>query len=138
GQPLRALNPQTSNWTSTVPLSISINRAASSISGSVTNAAKTVPGAQVVLIPVLDQSRQRKDRFFTAETDATGKFAFSSVPTEPYLAFAFEKLDSDVYYDAEFIAQILSRSMPIPVNGRDAESFPLTLITVDDLARMVR
>ncbi len=135
-QPSRFVNPQTSNWTSNFQLSISVSRAASSISGSVTNAATPVPGAEVLLVPVLEQSRQRKDRFFITESDASGKFVFPGAPSEPYLAFAFERLDSDVYYDAEFIAQIMSRATSIAANGRDAEN-RLMLITLDDLARMV-
>ena len=137
-QPSRFLNLQTSNWTSNFPLLISVSRSVSTISGTVTNAGRPIPGAKVVLIPVLEQSRLRKDRFLVSESDASGKFAYQGIPAEPYLAFAFEKVESEVYYDAEFIAQIMSRAAAIPVNGRDAENFPLVLITLDDLARLVR
>ena len=100
------------------------------------NSGKPTPGAKVVLIPSQEQSRQRKDRFFISEADPAGKFVVQGIPPEPYMAFAFENIDSDVYYDPDFIALIMSRAISIRT-GRETENNPLILITRDDLARMV-
>jgi hypothetical protein len=54
------------------------------------------------------------------------------------VAFAFEKIEADAFYDAEFISQIMARATSIPMNGRDADNYSLMLITLDDLAGMVR
>jgi hypothetical protein len=137
-RPLRFVDARTSIPTSIEAIVIAVSRTASSIAGSVVSAAKPIPGAEVVLVPVLEQSRLRKDRYFTTETDASGKFKFQGAPPEPYVAFAFEKIEADAFYDAEFISQIMARATSIPMNGRDADNYSLMLITLDDLAGMVR
>jgi len=119
-------------------LSIALNRDSGTLIGNVTGAGKPVPGAFVVLVPGDPQARIREDRYLTTYSTAEGSFQIQGIPPGRYTAFAFERIEAEIFFDAEFNAEVigLGRILNIFPGGKLTEE--LNFITVDELARYVR
>jgi hypothetical protein len=92
-QPPRAFNSETQLWQSTVPLTITVSASGGIAEGTVIDGARLSAGAEVILVPALETARLRKDRYFMARSDESGRFRVDGIPPGPYAAFAFQKLE---------------------------------------------
>jgi hypothetical protein len=123
------------------PLIASIGANGGSISGNVVDAqGKKVASAEVVLVPSDPAARLRRDRYAISYTDTAGAFGVQGLPPGLYNVYAFEALDSDIYFDPDFNLQISPLARPVMLGaGSNRPLDPaLRVISRDDLARYVR
>jgi len=137
-QPPRLFNAQTRQWQSPVPLAITLSSRGGIAEGVVVDGGKNFAGAEVVLAPILEAARQRKDRYFVASSDESGKFAIEGIPPGPYSAFAFQQTEPEIYYDSAFLDQVITRGLPIEIKSGSTETLRLNIITTEELAKLVR
>jgi hypothetical protein len=128
-------------WVSDAELAITYSPGGSTVNGHVTDGlGQKVPGSQIVLVPTDPAARTRKDRYGVAYSDASGAFQLQGIPPGSYTAYAFEKLEPDIYFDAEFNDQITGMGTPLTIStgfNRPVDR-TLTVITKDELARHTR
>jgi hypothetical protein len=128
-------------WVSDAELAITYSPGGSTVNGHVTDGlGQKVPGSQIVLVPTDPAARTRKDRYGVAYSDASGAFQLQGIPPGSYTAYAFEKLEPDIYFDAEFNGQITGMGTPLTIStgfNRPVDR-TLTVITKDELARHTR
>jgi hypothetical protein len=80
--------------------------------------AGTVEGAagaadvSVVLVPNV---RQRSELYRAATTDPGGRFRFEKVPPGDYRLFAWTEVETDAWYDTEFMKTYENRGVPVSV-----------------------
>jgi hypothetical protein len=80
--------------------------------------AGTVEGAagaadvSVVLVPNV---RQRSELYRAATTDPGGRFRFEKVPPGDYRLFAWTEVETDAWYDTEFMKTYENRGVPVNV-----------------------
>jgi hypothetical protein len=99
-----------------------------------------VAGTEIVLVPTDPALRFRRDRYGITYSDASGAFQLSGIIPGSYTAYAFERIEPDIYFDSEFNAQISSKGTLVNVGSglnRPLDR-PLTVITKDDLLRLTR
>jgi hypothetical protein len=95
-------------------------------------------GAEIVLVPNDPISRLRRDRYGIAYSDASGRFQIQGIPAGSYMAYAFQRLEPDIYYDRDFNLQIASKGIPVNIGALAATPITLSLITADDVASVTR
>jgi len=124
---------------SLVPLSVTLNLTGNSATGKVTDASrKPFARAQVVLVPTNPSVRTRKDRYYVSTSDGAGAFQIGGIAPGAYMAYAFQELETGMYYDPEFNAQIASRGVRVNIGSGAGGSIDLTVITTEELARYIR
>jgi hypothetical protein len=112
-----------------------------SISGNVVDTqGKKAVSAEVVFVPSDPAARLRRDRYAISYSDTDGTFMAQGLPPGIYNVYAFEKIESDVYFDPDFNTQIapLGRSVVLAAGANRPLSPALTLISREDLSRYVR
>lgn len=114
-----------------VDLVASANGAA--VSGLVVNAkGEPVPNAVAVAVPEA-RFRQRIDRYRRTASDQSGRFSLHGMPPGEYTLFAWESVDGDAYYDAEFLKSCEGQGRAIHVAEGDRKSVQIEAIpAVDD------
>jgi hypothetical protein len=75
---------------------------------------QSAAGVTVVLIP--DTNRDRVELYKTATTDQTGRFTLRSVAPGDYKLFAWEDLESNGYFDPDFLRRSESSGTTIRLN----------------------
>jgi hypothetical protein len=111
---------------------VALNLSGGVIDGVVTdNKGDPVSRARVVCIPERAM-RRRIDYYLVGETDETGHFEISGVPSFGYTALAFERLEDDVYLDPDFIARFLARGESLNVAKGGRKTVNLRLIPADE------
>jgi hypothetical protein len=123
------------------PLIASLGLNGSSISGNVVDAqGRKAVSAEIVLVPSDPAARLRKDRYAISYTDSTGAFVVQGLAPGLYNAYAFEPLESDIYFDPDFNLQIAPLARPVMLGaGANRPLDPaLKIISRDDLTRYVR
>lgn len=127
--------------TSDVPLVATIDVGGLAVSGRVRDDRRGVlANVEVVLVPNDPLARLRQDRYGITFTDASGAFELSGISPGSYTAYAFEKIEPDIYFDPEFNAQISSQGTLVNVDSglNHPLDRALTVITRDDLLRLTR
>ncbi len=115
-KPPRILDPITLRWRIDSGIRIVMASAKPYVTGIVWTGGKKlegpipVPGALVLFEPFRQPGNPftfREDRFFVTHADGGGHFEMS-LPVGKYVAFGFEQIPSDLYFDPEFNARIFS------------------------------
>lgn len=96
------------------------------VEGIVTDAnGEPVSSAVVVAVP---EMRSRVERFRKTTTDQRGRFTLHGIAPGQYSLFAWENLEADAYYDAEFLRKYEERAIPVRVAEGDHRSVELPAI----------
>jgi hypothetical protein len=100
----------------------------------------SVVGAEIVLVPTDTLARLRRDRYGITYSDVSGAFQLSGISPGNYTAYAFEKIEPDIYFDPEFNSRISSKGTPINIGSGLNRPLDraLNVITMDDLLRLTR
>jgi hypothetical protein len=94
--------------------------------GIVTDAkGEPVSSAVVVAVP---EMRSRVERFRKATTDQRGRFTLHGIAPGEYSLFAWENVEADAYYDAEFLKKYEEQALPLRVAEGDHRSVQLPAI----------
>jgi hypothetical protein len=126
---------------SDVPLTASVNTGGLAVSGRVSdNKGGAVSGAEIILVPADASAKLRRDRYGITYSDGSGAFQLSGISPGSYTAYAFEKIEPDIYFDPEFNSQISSQGTLVNVGTGLSRPLDraLTVITKDDLMRLTR
>jgi hypothetical protein len=130
---------QNSHLISDAPLVITASSLDGSTRGQVTERdGKASADATVVLTPNDMLGRLRKDRYGVATTDASGAFQIQGLPPGGYTAFAFERLEPQIYFDRDFNLQIAAKGTPLELSANSGGTLKLTLISAEELASLTR
>jgi hypothetical protein len=126
---------------SDAPLIASISIGGLAVSGRVVDEkGGSVAGAEIVLVPTDPLARLRRDRYGITYSDGSGAFQLSGISPGTYTAYAFKKIEPDIYFDSEFNSRISSQGtlMNIGSGLNRPLDRPLSVITTDDLLRLTR
>jgi hypothetical protein len=72
-------------------------------------------GAADVSVVMVPNVRQRTDLYRVATTDPGGRFRFDKVPPGDYKVFAWTEVETDAWYDAEFMKNYENRGVGVSV-----------------------
>jgi hypothetical protein len=95
---------------------------------------KDEPVADAVVVAVPEaRFRSHPDRFGKALTDQSGHFNLRGLPPGDYTLFAWESVDGEAYYNAEFLKSYEGQGKALHVNEADRASVQLkTIPSVED------
>jgi len=95
---------------------------------------KDEPVADAVVVAVPEaRFRSHPDRFRKALTDQSGHFNLRGLPPGDYTLFAWESVDGEAYYNAEFLKSYEGQGKALHVNEADRASVQLkTIPSVED------
>jgi len=95
---------------------------------------KDEPVADAVVVAVPEaRFRSHPDRFRKALTDQSGHFTLRGLPPGDYTLFAWESVDGEAYYNAEFLKSYEGQGKALHVNEADRASVQLkTIPSVED------
>ena len=109
-------------------LDLSIATGAGTVEGAVIDEQqKPVPGAQVVLVPAI-QNRSRFDLFRTTTTDQAGRFTIQGAVPGDYKLFAWEDLEPGDYFNPTILEQYETRGTQIRIEERGRATATLKTI----------
>ncbi len=95
-------------------LELTLSPGAGRIEGTVESGEQPVPGVLVVLVPDGKQ-RAQPNYYRQAPSDQLGRFALRSIVPGDYTLFAWEQIESDAYFDPEFLGQYEDRGKAVHV-----------------------
>lgn len=96
------------------------------ISGSVLDdREKAVRDASVVLLPNV---RQRTDLYQVVTTDLSGRFRLDLVPPGEYKIFAWASVESEAWFDPDFMSNYENRGRPLRISEGSQETVEVTVI----------
>ncbi len=112
-------------------LEIVLSPAAAQLQGVVFTAdTKGAAGATVVLVP--DESRRnRLSLYRTATTDHLGRFSMQGVPPGDYKIFAWDDIDSGIWYEPDFMRAQESNGQTLKLAESARETLQLKLIPLN-------
>jgi hypothetical protein len=90
---------------------------------------KVFPNATVALIPE-GKRRQNRALYFSAASDASGRFTIRGVPPGDYKLFAWESIPTFAYQNSAFIAKHEERGRAVHVGQGGTASAELQIIPV--------
>lgn len=95
--------------------------------------ASDAPVADAVVVAVPEaRFRSRPDRYRKAITDQHGHFTLRGLPPGEYTVFAWESVDSDAYFNPDFLRPYEGRGKSLRINEGDRTSLQLKAIPVND------
>jgi protocatechuate 3,4-dioxygenase beta subunit len=102
-----------------------------SLKGTVYNkdSDQPVPRAKVVLVPEL-RRRRRLEQYRVITADDTGNFILRGIPPGPYSLFAWRKLESNAYLNADFLSSYEMEGLPLGIVS--GENKPVGLRAIPD------
>lgn len=110
-----------------------------SVTGNVLDGGgQNAANADIVLVPSGLTDRSRKDRYYVTRSDADGAFHIDGIATGTYNAYAFQRIEPDIYYDAGFNTALAARSVPVTAGPNISRAVRLNVISTDELAGMAR
>jgi Carboxypeptidase regulatory-like domain len=119
------------------PASIAIVYSSNSgtVTGAVTNKDDLpAPGAMVVLVPDAGSPQKPPLNYQTSPTDQYGRFEIRGVPPGHYKAFAWEKVDQDLYADPDFVKPFEGKAESFDIAANEQKSVQLKMIPASDSA----
>jgi protocatechuate 3,4-dioxygenase beta subunit len=119
------------------PASIAIIYSSNSgtVTGAVTNKDDLpAPGAIVVLVPDAGSRQKPLQNYRTSPTDQYGHFEIRGVPPGHYKAFAWEKVDHDLYADPDFVKPFENKSESLDIAANEQKSVQLKMTPASDSA----
>ncbi len=87
---------------------------------------KPAPNATVVLLPS-DPNRRYLETVRTGSSDASGHLTLKDVPPGDYLAFAWEEVETGIWFDPEFV-KAQTQGVRVQIGPKATEQVELTLI----------
>lgn len=78
-------------------------------------------GATVVAIPE-PALRAHPERFYQASTDQNGRFQLNNVAPGEYKIFAWDDIESGVWFDPDFLRDVESRGEPVKLGAKGRET----------------
>jgi hypothetical protein len=78
-------------------------------------------GAADVSVVIVPNVRQRTDLYRVATTDPGGRFRFDKVPAGDYKLFAWTEVETDAWYDTEFMKSYENRGVALTVREGTTE-----------------
>jgi hypothetical protein len=97
------------------------------VEGHVSREDKPAVGATVVLVPA-GPNRRYPEAVRRGSSDDTGRFTVKDVPPGDYLAFAWEKVEDDAWFDADFLKAAQSHAVKVQIRPKATEPVELKLI----------
>ncbi|MBZ5585933.1 MAG: hypothetical protein LAQ30_27835, partial [Acidobacteriia bacterium] len=97
------------------------------VEASVSREDKAVSDATVVLLPAAPDQRHA-EAVRKGSTDASGKATLKDVPPGDYLAFAWEKVEDDAWFDPDFLKGVESQGAKVKVGSKGKETVELKAI----------
>ncbi|HXN98673.1 MAG TPA: carboxypeptidase regulatory-like domain-containing protein [Candidatus Acidoferrales bacterium] len=119
------------------PASIAIVYSSNSgtVTGAVTNKDDLpATGSMVVLVPDAKSRQKPMQSYKTSPTDQYGHFEIRGVPPGHYHAYAWEKIDQDLYGDADFVKPFEGKSESFDIAANEQKSVQLKMIPASDAA----
>jgi hypothetical protein len=110
------------------PLQVQLKSGARMVEGTVRDArGKAIEGAVAVLIPQREL-RQNRARYYTAKTDASGRFTIQGVAPATYSLFSWENMPDGAYFNDRFVSRNEDAGRRINVVQQSAGGANITLI----------
>jgi protocatechuate 3,4-dioxygenase beta subunit len=97
------------------------------VTAHVTRDDKPAPKAIVVLLPA-DPARRFPEAVRTGTSDQSGSVTLKNVPPGSYLAFAWEKVEADAWYDPDFVKKVETGAPSVSVGPKEQKDVQLSLI----------
>ena len=97
------------------------------VEGHVSREDKPAADATVVLVPA-DPNRRIPEAVHQGSSDETGHVTLKDVPPGDYLAFAWEEVEDEAWYDPEFLKAVQSRAVKVQMGPKATEQVELKLI----------
>jgi Carboxypeptidase regulatory-like domain len=114
---------------STISLDVLASANSAVLSGIVADkGGQPVANAVVVAVPEATY-RARVDRFHKTVTDQNGRFELRGVPPGDYSLFAWESLESDAYYDPEFLRKFQPEAVAVRAGEGERKTVALQVIS---------
>ena len=118
-------NPASISTAGTLEILISANTG--QISGRVLNQqSKSAASIGVVLIP--NQSRDRPELYKRTTVDSEGRFTISGIAPGEYRVFAWERIETNSYYDPEVMRRYEQQGTPVQLGEGSRENIEVKLI----------
>jgi hypothetical protein len=112
------------------PIEVVLGSGAGTVDGVVRDGpTKVFPNATVVLIPEANR-RQNRALYFSAASDAAGRFMIRGVPPGDYKLFAWESVPTFAYQNSAFIARHEGSGRAVRVGQGGTSSAELQIIPV--------
>lgn len=108
------------------PLDIVLGTNPGTIDGTVVNETLQVSGD--VSVALLPDVRRRTDLYKSTTTDPSGRFRFEGVPPGDYKLFAWVEVESDAWYDSDFMSTYENRGKPVRVAEGSKQEVQVTVI----------
>jgi len=88
---------------------------------------KRVSGATVLLLPA-DPARRFPEAVRTAASDDSGHASFQDVPPGDYLAFAWQKVEDEIWFDPDFVKTVEDHAVKLRVGSKGSEKIELKVL----------
>jgi beta-lactamase regulating signal transducer with metallopeptidase domain len=111
------------------PLQVVVSSGAGTMEGTALNeAGKPMPGASVVLAPLM-MRRQNRALYHTATADVNGKFTIHNLAPGAYQLFAWQQsIPAGAFYNAGFLSRYEDRSRIVNVTAKSTTSEQITAV----------
>lgn len=86
-----------------------------------------IANATVVLLPA-DPARRFPQAVFSASADYAGNAALTDVAPGDYLAFAWQKVEDDIWYDPAYIKKIEDQAVKVKVGAASSQKIELKVL----------
>jgi protocatechuate 3,4-dioxygenase beta subunit len=115
------------------PLDVVLSPNAGQVAGTVLDP-KTQKGAAAVMVVLVPQEKERRDReafYQTAMTDGSGRFTLISVVPGEYRVYAWEEAEYGSWMDPDFMKPLESRGEAVSVSEGGRQAIQVNLISAD-------
>lgn len=137
-RPQRVPDETGTRWRSSAMMTVLLNLNGITAEGVVTDLSGKTAIATVALVPNDPVARLREDRYFVTSSDPNGAFLLQGVPAGNYTAYAFQRIEPEIYFDPDFNQKVRTRGTPVVVSNNGKANVNLTIITSDELEGIIQ